>query len=329
MFDASMKRRDVIKALVAAAAWPLVAHAQQPMPVIGFLTTTAVNPRGKSELAFREGLAETGYVQGQNILIEERAAFGRYGDLPALANELVRYPVSVLVTGGVQAALAARAAATTTPTVFYIGGDPIQLGLVGSLNRPGGNITGVSNLNAELTPKRLDLLHEIVPAATSFGLLVNPANRNAEGQWREMQAAARALKLQAHLLHAGNERDFNSVFARLTELRAGGLVIGADGIFVNQSAQLAALAIRHAMPAIFQFSEFVAAGGLVSYGGSRADGYRQVGAYTGRILKGEIPADLPVQQSTKVEMIINLKTAKALGITVPLPLLGRADEVIE
>jgi putative ABC transport system substrate-binding protein len=236
----------------------------------------------------------------------------------------------VLVTGGIPTALAAKASGTTIPVVFYIGGDPVELGLVGSLNRPGGNFTGVTNLVTEMGPKRLELLHGLVPAAKSFALLVNPANPSAESQWRDMQAAAQALKLDLHLMRASSERDFNVSFASMTQLRTGGLVIGADGFLLSKSEQLAALALRHAMPAVFSNPEFTAAGGLVSYGGSLTDAYRQVGAYVGRVLKGsEKPADLPVQQSTKAEMIINLKTAKLLGITVPLPLLGRADEVIE
>jgi putative ABC transport system substrate-binding protein len=215
------------------------------------------------------------------------------------------------------------------PVVFYMGADPVELGVVDSLNRPGGTFTGVTLLNTELVPKRLELLQSLVPAVTRFAFLVNPTNRNAENQWRDMQAAARTLNLQLHLLRASSERDFDAAFASIAQLGAGGLVIGADGVFVAHSEQLAALSVRHAVPTIFQFSEFAEAGGLASYGGSSTDGYRQVGVYAGRILKGEKPAELAVQQSSKVEMVINLKSAKALGITVPLPLLGRADEVIE
>jgi len=328
-----MRRRDFVGRLGALAATslccPFPVRAQQPMPVVGFLATAPADLRVTTGEAFRKGLAEAGYIEGQNVLIESRESAGQYDRLPALADELIRHPVSVLVTGGIPAAMAAKASGTAIPVVFYMGGDPIELGLVGSLNRPGGNITGVTNLNTELGPKRLELLHGLVPKATSFALLINPANRNAEPQWRDMQAAAHALKLQLHRLHASNERDFGAVFASIAQLQAGGLVIGADGVFVSQSEQLAALALRHAVPTVFQMLEFAAAGGLMSYGGSIADAYRKVGNYAGRVLKGEKPADLPVQQSTKVEMIINLKTARALGITVPLPLLGRADEVIE
>jgi putative tryptophan/tyrosine transport system substrate-binding protein len=326
-----MKRRDFITLLGgAAAAWPLGARAQQPaVPVVGFLATAGADLRVASARAFRLGLRETGFIEGQNVLIEDRAANGRYDRLTAMADELIRKPVSVLVTGGIPATLAAKASGTTISVVFYMGGDPIELGLIHSLSRPGGNFTGVTNLNTELGPKRLELLHGLVPAATSFALLVNPANRNAESQWRDMEAAAHALGLQMHLVRAKSESDFDGVFVTITQLRTGGLVIGADGVFVSRSQELAGLAFRHRVPAIFQFREFAAAGGLVSYGGSLSDAYRQVGIYTGRVLNGEKPADLPVQQTTKVEMIINLATARALGITVPLPLLGRADEVIE
>jgi ABC-type uncharacterized transport system substrate-binding protein len=262
-------------------------------------------------------------------VVEYRGGDGRYDRLPGMADELVRRQVSVIVTGGIPATMAVKALGTAIPVVFYMGGDPVELGLVASLNRPGGNFTGATVLNTELVPKRLELLHGLVPAAESFAVLVNPANRNAETQWRNMQMAAHALKLQLHLLRASNEHEFDAVFADVKQLRAGGLVISADGLFVSLAARLAGLSVRHGVPTVFQFSDYAAAGGLISYGGSQFDAYRQVGVYTGRILKGEKPADLPVQQSTKVELIINLKTAKALGITVPLPLLGRADEVIE
>src|SRR6266540_5514161 len=228
-----------------------------------------------------------------------------------------------------QPALPAKAATTTIPIVFAAGFDPVDLGLVSSLHRPGGNVTGTSMLNVEVVPKRLQLLNELVPAATVMALLVNPSNPNAANQSRDLQAAARTLGLQLQILHASSDRDFDAVFAKLHELRAGGLVIGADAFFNTRSAQLAALALRHAMPAAYQYREFAAAGGLMSYAGSITDAYRQAGVYTGRILKGEKPADLPVQRSTKLELFLNLTTAKALGLTVPLPLIGRADEVIE
>ena len=264
------------------------------------------------------------------MTIEYRWASGRYDRLPALAADLIRRQVAVIAANSPAPVMAAKAATTTIPIVFATGYDPVAAGLVASLARPGGNLTGVTSLTAEVGPKRVELLRELVPTATSIALLVNPAAvAIRETISTDLQAAARKLGLHVHVLHASTERDFDTVFATLAQLRAGGLVIGSDPFFNSQSEQLAALAIRHAVPAIYQYREFAAAGGLMSYGGSLTDMYRQVGVYTGRILKGEKPADLPVQQSTKVELIINLKTAKALGLTVPLPLLARADEVIE
>jgi putative ABC transport system substrate-binding protein len=325
-----VKRRELILALGGAAALtPLAARAQQAMPVIGYLGTSSPDQDTHQLGALRQGLSETGYVEGQNVAIEYRWGQGQNDRLPALAAELVRLQVAVIALGGLPPALAAKAATSTIPIVFQMGVDPVEAGLVASLNRPGGNITGVSNLNVELGPKRLELLHELVPTATVIALLVNPTNPNAEGLTRDLRAAARTLGLQLHVLHASMEHDFDAVFASLAQLKAGGLIIGTDGILIRQSKQLGALSVRHAVPAIFQTSDFVAAGGLVTYGANLTDAYRQVGIYTGRILKGEKPADLPVQRSTKAEMILNLKTAKALGITVPLPLLGRADQVIE
>jgi putative ABC transport system substrate-binding protein len=280
--------------------------------------------------AFHDGLRETGYVEGWNLAIEYRWAEGRNDRLPALAAELVRRQVSVIVTAGsTPAALATRAATPTIPIVFYMGANPVEAGLVSSLSRPGGNVTGVVTLNVEVTPKRLELLHELVPTATTIALLVNPATSYAETMTRDLQAAASALGVQLHVLHASSEYEFDAVFATLVQLRAGALVIGTDALFNSRSEQLAALTIRHAVPAVYQFREFAAAGGLMSYGTTVADTYRPLGVYTGRILKGEKPAELPVQQATRVELIINMKTAKALGLSVPLPLLGRADEVIE
>jgi putative tryptophan/tyrosine transport system substrate-binding protein len=322
-----MKRREFIGLLGSSAAWPLAARAQQPaMPVIGFLNSGSPDLDAHLVRAFRQGLGETGYVEGRNVAIEYRWAGGQADRLPALAADLARRQVTVIAaTGSTASAAAAKAATAAIPIVFYTAGDPVGAGLVSSLNRPGGNLTGVTTLGAELTPKRLELLHELVPAAPVIAILVAPTNPNAE-TWL---AAARSLGLQIHFLSARTEREFDTVFASLVQLRAGGLVIGPDGLYVSRSEQLAALALRHAVPTIFQFREFAVAGGLMSYGGDNTDQYRLVGVYTGRILKGEKPADLPVQQATKVELIINLKTAKALGLTVPPSLLGRADEVIE
>jgi putative tryptophan/tyrosine transport system substrate-binding protein len=332
-----MMRREFITLLGgAAASWPLAAGAQQPaMPIIGWVSSTqsgvAATDREQQRRArtFHQGLRETGYVDGQNVTIEYRGADGQYDRLPGLVRDLVQRQVTIIVAGGIPAALAAKATTTTIPLVFYVGGDPVELGLVGSLNRPGGNLTGVTVPNAELGPKRLELLHELAPAATTIALLVNPTNRNAEAVSTDLQAAARKLGLQLHILRASTDRELDTVFATLAQLRAGGLVISPDGFFVSQSEQLAALTVRHAVPAIFQFREFAAAGGLMSYGASAEDAWRLIGTYAGRILKGEKPADLPVQQPTKYELVINLKTSKALGLTVPLIMQMTADEVIE
>jgi putative ABC transport system substrate-binding protein len=278
--------------------------------------------------AFHQGLKEAGYVEGHNVTIEYRFAEGQNDRLPAMAAELVRRQVAVIAANG-PAVVAAKAATTTIPIVFSVGLDPVELGLVASLNQPGGNVTGVTALFDEVGPKRLELLHELVPAATIIALLLNPTYPSAEKQSTDLQAAARTIGLQLHVLHATSEREFDTVFATLAQMRASALVIGNDPFFNSRSEQLAALSVRHVMPTIFQNREFAAAGGLMSYGTNLAETYRQVGIYTGRILRGEKPADMPVQQPTKFELIINLKTAKALGIAVPLPLTGRADEVIE
>jgi putative ABC transport system substrate-binding protein len=323
------RRRDFVRLLGGAAAWPLTARAQQAMPVIGFLGSGSAELSTERVRAFRQGLGEAGYVEGRNVAIEYRWAEGQNDRLSALATDLVHRQVAVIAAAGGVPARTAKVATTTIPIVFWIEGDPVEVGLVASMNRPGGNLTGVTTLGAELGAKRLELLHELVPAATTITVLVDPTTLTAETLLKELQSAARILGLQIQILRASNERDFDTAFATLVQQRVGGLVIGPGPLFFGQSEQLAALALRHAVPTIFQFREFVAAGGLVSYGGSATDSYRQVGAYTGRILKGEKPADLPVQQATKVELIINLKTAQALGLTVPLPLLGRADEVIE
>jgi ABC-type uncharacterized transport system substrate-binding protein len=327
-----MRRREFITLLGGAAVgWPLAARAQQPaMPVIGYLGPESPAVFASRVRAFRQGLGETGYAEGRNVAIEFRWAEGQHNRLSALAADLVGRQVAVIVApGGAPGALAAKSATTTIPIVFEMGADPIAIGLVGNLNRPGGNLTGVSSLNVQVTPKRLEILHEAVPTAADVAVLVNPTSPTADSQLRNLQAAARALGLQLHVLHASAERDFDTVFATLLQLRAGGLVISSDGFFATHSEQLAALTIRHAVPAIHQSRDFTIAGGLMSYAGSFAESHRQAGVYTGRILKGERPADLPVQQVTKVELFINLKTAKALGITFPLTLLGRADEVID
>ena len=327
-----MRRREFITLFGGAAAWPLAASAQQPtMPVIGFLHGASPGPYARFLSGFHQGLKEAGYTEGRNVAVEYRWAEDRYDRLPALAADLVDRHVTVIAAlGSTPAALAAKAATTTIPIVFLVGVDPVAIGLVASLARPGGNLTGVTNLTAQIGPKRLELLHALVPTAITVALLVNPSSPElAEPQLQELQVAARSLGLQLHVLNASTEREIDMAFATVVQLRAGGLVIVPDSLFVSQAEQLAALALRHRVPAIFQYPEFTAAGGLMSYGSNLRDLLRWSGLYTGRILKGEKPADLPVQQATKVELIINLKTAKALGITVPLPLSGRADEIFE
>jgi len=315
----------------AAAGWSLAASAQQQaMPIIGYLGAQSPTAFASRLTAFREGLGEAGYVEGRNVAIEFRWAEGQHAKLSALAADLVARQVAVIVApGGAPAAVAAKSATTTIPIVFEMGGDPIALGLVSSLNRPSGNLTGVSSLNVEVTPKRLEILHELIPTAAVVAALVNPTSPTADSQVKNLHAAARALGLQLHVLHASTDRDFETAFETLHQLRAGGLVVASDTFFAFHSDRLAALTVRHAIPAITQTRDFTRAGGLVSYGGNFMESHRQAGVYTGRIIKGDKPADLPVQQVTKVELLINMKTAKALGITVPLPLLGQADEVIE
>jgi putative ABC transport system substrate-binding protein len=328
-----MRRREFISLLGgAAAAWPLVARAQQPtMPVVGFVNTAS--RQGFYEplvAAFLKGLAEAGFVEGSNVAIEYRWAEGHVDRLPALLADLIHRQVVVIAATTDTAAVAAKAATSTIPIVFEIGEDPIGLGLVARLDRPGGNVTGVTQLNTVVAPKRLELLQELVPTARVFALLVDPTtSATAETNTRDTQAAASKLGVELHVLSASTERELDGVFAKLAQLRAGGLVIGNGAYFLVRSRQLAELAARHAVPAVHSTREFVADGGLMSYGGSHSDSYREAGVYTGRILKGEKPGALPVQQGTKVELYINLKSAKALGLNVPNTLIGRADEVIE
>jgi ABC-type uncharacterized transport system substrate-binding protein len=324
-------RREFIVALGGAAAWPLAAGAQQPaMPVVGFLGSESPDLFAGRLRAFRQGLSETGHVEGNNVAIEYRWARGEYDRLPVLAGDLVRQSVTVMVATTTPALLAAKAATMTIPIVFLTGSDPVEVGLVASLNRPGGNMTGISNLTVETGAKQMELLHELVPAATLIALLVNPANPVlADALSRGLQTAARAIRQQILVVTASTESDLDTAFTTLVKRRVGALVVGNDPFFNSRPDQLVALAARHAMPAIYPYRELAVAGGLMSYGSNLADPYRLVGVYTGRILKGEKPADLPIQQSTKVEFVINLKTAKALGLTFPITLLGRADEVIE
>jgi putative ABC transport system substrate-binding protein len=329
-----MKRRDLLILLGGVViAWPDAARAQQqPMPVIGWLSSgSPASDSIPGRLpAFWRGLNESGYAEGQNVAIEYRWAEGQYDRFPALAADLVHRRVAVIVTPGPSQAFAAKAATSTIPIVFETGIDPVQSGLVASLNHPGGNITGVSLLNAELAGKRLDLLHELLPTAAVVALLVNPANpSNTELETTSLQDAARALGLQVHVLRASTQSEIDAAFGALADLRAAALVVAGDAFFTSYRDEIVALAARHAVPAIYIYREFAEAGGLMSYGTDLADSYRQVGIYTGKILKGANPGELPVQQVVKLELVINLKSAKTLGLTIPLSLLGRADEVIE
>ncbi len=326
-----ISRREFVEiAGGVAALWPFAVRAQQKrVPVIGFLSIGSPGPNAPFVAAFRQGLSETGYVDGQNIAIEFRWAEGRDDRLPALAAELVGRNVDLIKTGGTNAILAAKSATSTTPIVFLGGGDPVATGLVASLARPGGNLTGFTFMGSELPPKRLELLSELVPRAKVIALLVNPNNRDAERITRDVQEAARVKGVRLPILKAGTEGEIDAQFATLVQLQAGALVVSADPFFFSRREQVVALASRQAVPAIYEWREFAASGGLISYGTNLTSANRQVGIYAGKILKGAKPADLPVQQPTTFELVINLKTAKTLGLTVPQALLARADEVIE
>ena len=326
-----MKRREFITLLGGAAAtWPLAVRAQQPpMPVIGLLSSVTARQWAPFIAAFLQGLNEVGFADGQNVAIEQRWAEGQYDRLPAMAADLIQHQVAVIAALTTPAAVAAKAATATTPIIFTTIGDPVQIGLVASLSRPGGNITGVTYLNVEVAPKLLELLHEVIPTATTMAALVNPTNPNADTLSRSLQIAAGTLGLQLHVLKASTEPDIEAAFVTLAELRVSGLVIPSDVFIITHEARLAALALRHRLPAIFQTRAIATVGGLMSYSGRALDVYRQAGVYTGRVLQGAKPADLPVLQTTKFEFVINLQTAKALGLDVPPTLIARADEVIE
>jgi putative ABC transport system substrate-binding protein len=327
-----MRRRDVINGIAGLlTAWPIAARGQPvALPVVGFLGPGSAESDAYRVTAFKQGLKEAGFVDGQNIKIEYRWAQNNYVALQNLATDLVHERVAVIATSGTPAALAAKAVTKTVPIVFETAADPVQIKLVASLSRPGGNVTGVTHAAEEAAPKRLELLHELLPEARVMALLVNPtAPVLAEPQARDVRAAAQSMGLELRGLGASTESELEAAFAKLPELQASGLVIGGDAFFASHSKELAALAMRHRVPAVYQWREFAAAGGLMSYGSNVTETHRLVGVYTARILKGDKPADLPVQQATNIELFINLKTAKALGISVPLPLSGRANELFE
>jgi putative ABC transport system substrate-binding protein len=326
-----MRRRNFIAGFASTTVvWPLAARAQQPrMPLVGFLNAGSAIPYAKQVTGFREGLSETGYVEGRNALIEYRWAEGHNDRLPALAADLVQRRVAVIAATTLPAAPAAKAATAIIPIVFLIGGDPVELGFVQSMDRPGGNMTGVAVLNVDLIAKRLELLHELVPQADTVALLVNPNSAYTEPETSHVHEAGLAAGVKVLLLAAINENEIGTAFANLVRQKVGALIVSADPFFTSHRDQVVALAARHAIPTIYQWRDFPEIGGLVSYGADRVDIYRQTGIYVGRILSGVQPSDLPVVQPTKFELVINLKTAKALGISVPIPILGRADEVIE
>jgi len=325
-----MRRRDFITLLGgAAAAWPLGAHAQQPLPVIGFLNSRSPDDATHLVRAFRSGLRETGYIEDQNVRVEYRWAHGQYDQLPVMAAELTKIPVAVIAApGGEPSGIAAKAATSIIPIVFIVG-DPIKLGLVASYNRPGGNATGINALTPALEAKRLGLLHDVVPGAAIIGALVNPLYQPSEQQSKDLQEAALSLGLKVEIFHASNDRDIDAAFESVAQRKIAALLVAADPFFDTRRVKIIALAAQHKLPTIYQFREYVVGDGLMSYGIDLADLYRQVGVYTGRILKGERPGDLPVVQPTRFQFVINLKTAKALGLTVPFGLLNAADEVIE
>lgn len=326
-----MRRREFITLIGGAGIWPLAAHAKPSIPTIGLLGSESSDLWAGRMLAFHQGLSETGYVDGRNVAIEYRWAQGRNDRLPELAADLVQRQVNVIAApGSTPAALAAKAATSTIPVIFWIGGDPVELGLVTSLNRPEGNLTGLTTLNHGLVAKRMELLHEAAPRTRSVAVLVNPTSPTlTRTTIEDAQDAARSLGLELHVLHASTDADLAEAFAKMLQLQAGGLVVGTDAFFSARLEQLAALSIRYAVPTVYQFREFAAVGGLMGYGGSLAEAFRGTGVYSGRILKGDKTSDLPVQQVTKLELYVNLKTAKALGLDFPLPLVGRANEVIE
>jgi putative ABC transport system substrate-binding protein len=326
-----MRRREFITLLGGVAvAWPLAARAQQPaMPLVGFLRDSSPDASAAILGALRQGMKEADFVEAQNVAIEYRWSEGQYDQLPKLAAELVRRQVAVIVAAGIDAAIAAKAATTTIPIIFVIGDDPVQMSIVASLNRPGGNVSGVTFYSGVLGAKGVEFLHELVPTATAIGLLVNPNSPAAEAQVREAQAATRVLGQSLHIVNARNERDIDTGFAMLEQRRVGALLISGNAEFAGQRDRLVALAARHRLPTMYPLDVFVAAGGLMSYGASITDAYRQVGVYTGRILKGAKPSDLPVMLPTKYEFVINLKTAKTLGLDIPAKLLALADRVIE